>query len=370
MRNDHLIEDFLDSFAPAWAAMDFRTFTDTVDVLFYDPLIAEPWTRLHTIPMMDRVKGKNMTPHQGALLLGNPSAIRCIFYYDLFMAQCARFGLPTYERIFNFYSDILHALCPEDPFAKTKQNRIHNDREVAEMISGLEPATPDIARKLGKLANACYNLSYGLYSDMNPQLTYDNIGPYPQKDGRILPAVVGATSSSWRMFAVKIFRNLKPLELWPETEKIPVDTIEIWALFEGVDLEVDSVTHAVYKGDQINGLRGWSCHTDGKALTIEEVEASRKIIEQVAIDIFARVKSLDLEAKKDLYWKQKAWSYKKLFDVLGLDWMPHEEVLASGRGKALFDNWAIPEAKTAQVKFLREVFDPRTEIPPHCFQKA
>lgn len=354
--NNHRIEKFLDSFAPGWAAMDFRTFTDTVDALFYDPLIAEPWTRLHTVPMMERAKEKEISPRERAVLLHNPSAIRCIFYYDLFMAQFARFGLSLYERIFNFYSDILHAICPDDPFLNEKKHTIHTVEEMKSMLKRLQPANTGVARTLGRLANACYNLSYGLYSDMNPQLTYDNFGPYPQPDGR--------------MFAVKIFHNLRPIELWPETAKIPIDSIETGVLFEGVDLEVDCVTHAVYTGDQINGLRGWWCVMDGKPATLEDIDRIRKIIEETAVAIYEKVRSLNLEAKKELYWRQKAWGYKSLFDVLGLDWTPPKEVLEAARGKPLFNNWAIPEAKTAQVAFLREVFDPRTEIPPHCFQRV
>lgn len=306
--------------------------------------------------MMERAEEKSISPHERAVLLHNPSAIRCIFYYDLFMAQFARFGLAVYERIFNFYSDILHAICPDDPFLNEKKHTIHNAQEIEAMLKRLQPANAEVARTLGRLANACYSLSYGLYSDMNPQLTYDNFGPYPQPDGR--------------MFAVKIFHNLRPVELWPETVKIPVDGIEIGALFEEVDLEVDCVTHAVYKGDQINGLRGWTCSMDGKTATAENVDTARKAIEESAIAIYEKVRPLDLEAKKELYWRQKAWGYKSLFDALELDWLPPEEVFQFARGKPLFQNWAIPEAKVAQVNFLREMIDPRTEIPDHCFKNV
>ena len=350
-----MIDEYLDALAPDLAVMDFRTFADMIDVFFYDPLIAEPWTRLHTIPMIEAIERKKISLHEVGWLLHNPTATRCLLHYDLFMAKCARFGVPIYLRIFKFYSDILHAVCLTDRFVKNKRNIIHTSQQVSEMVARCTAATPEIARALGKLSNACYQLSYGLYSDMNPQLVYDNFGPYIQTDGT--------------MFALKIFHNLKPVELWEETSALPVRDIDVGALFEGVTLAVDCASHGIYQGDQINGLRGSWCSADGRRIDIPEVGSIREDIEKMAIKIYTKVKAMSMEEKKELYWNQKAWGYKKLYERLGFDWRPAQEVIEAGRNKTpWFSRWQIPEEKSKVAGALRAIWDPRYEIPEHILK--
>lgn len=385
MDRNKIIEDFLDAIAPATAAMDFRTFSEeNISWTTYDPLIAKPHTRLHTLPMIEKTEEQGLQPARaGKLLYNNPSVIRSLLFFDLLMAKIARFGPVVYERVFQFYSDILHALCLEDPFAKEGKNIIHEDAAVASMVGECKPADPVIARKLGQLANACYNLGYALYSDMNPELVYDNFGPYYQPDGKL--------------FAVKIFHNLRPVELWPETASLPIQEIDIGVLSEGVSLTVDYISHGIYQGDQVNGLRGWWLRMDGERIeNPERIDTVRRAIEEMAVKIFTRWKALDFEARKALYWRQKAWNYKRLFDALGLDWEPHPEVTATAYGKPLFQSWNLPNPsvtenqnpqsstvatlaaapleraagdKSALTRILRDIFDPRKEIPDAAFRK-
>ena len=244
------IENCLSTFSQGWVAMDFRTFAGTVDIFMYDPLIAEPWTRLHTIPFITAATKSGLPNKIIAQQFHNPTALREIFYFDLLMAKEAKAGIPVYLQIFNFFSELLKSWCLKDPYTENGNNIIHNEKEVRAMLANCQTATPEIARALGKLSNACYNIAYGLYSDMNPQLVYDSLGPYYQSDGKL--------------FALKIFHNLQAPELWPETKNLPVSKIDIGCLFENVTLSVDSASHATYLGDQINGLRGWWLLADGK----------------------------------------------------------------------------------------------------------
>ncbi|KKU48640.1 MAG: hypothetical protein UX68_C0010G0015 [Parcubacteria group bacterium GW2011_GWA2_46_9] len=355
MISDQLVDEYLDAVAPAWCAMDFLTFAETIDVFLYDPLIALEWTELHTLPMLDTVAVKRLDSRTVAQLLhDSPSVIRCLMHYDILMAKCARLGTAAYLRIFDFYQDVLQALCKEDVFAKRFRNIIHAAEQVRGMVGRLRPSSPTVARALGRLANACYNLSYGLYSDMNPQLVYDNLGPYVRPDGRL--------------FVLKIFHNLKPVELWPETASLPVGAIDVGVQLEGVTLKVDAATHAIYEGDQVNGLRGWWCEADGKALPLEAIDDVRQRLEATAVAVYEQVKQFNFEKKKEFYCFQKAWGYKKLYDVLDLDWRPPPAVLAAARGKSLFTNWNIPEDKKQAVTLLCQVFDPRREVPAEAFK--
>lgn len=352
---DHKIDEFLDAFASGWAAMDWRTFADTIDMFYYDPLIAEPWTRLRTLRILDVLEQSSLDGRDVARLLhNNPSAIRCLLLFDLFMALCIQSGTTVYHRIFSFYTTVLEALCKEDIFAHGKRNIIHTPEEAVRLARRAQPATATIARALGRLSSACYNLSYALYSDMNPQLVYDNFGPYLERDGK--------------MFAVKIFHNLKPVDLWPETAALAAQEIDIGVLFEGVTLTVDNVTHAIYTGDQIHGLRGWWCMIDGKPVTsVDEIDTLRKSIEQMAVTMYQKMKGLSLEEKKELYWHQKAWGYKYLLDHLGMDWKPPKEVIDHARGKPLFTKWNISNDKVRAMSMFKAILDPRTDIPDSAY---
>ena len=329
--------------------MDFRAFENTVNVFVYDPLIAEAWTSSHTLPMIQEVKKSGLSYKEVAELLHNPTAARCLMYYDIFMAKFAKLGPEVYREIFSFYSDILNAICIKDPFVENGNNLIHSESEVQAMIAKSKPATPEIARALGKLSNACYNISYGLYSDMNPQLVYDNLGPYYQADNR--------------MFALKIFYNLKPTDLWPETSSLPIGNFEVGCYYENVTLKVDTASHGVYAGDQINGLKGWWCTGDGKDLSIEEIHLARQQIEKSAVSIYTQVKKFDLEKKKEFYYFQKAWGYKKLYDRLGLDWRPDQAMLAQAKLKPLFNKWNMPDDEANKAEALGKLMDPRIELP-------
>jgi|SRR3989344_2068606 len=334
-----LVRDFL--------AMDLRTLSENGDFFTYDPLMAESFTRLHTLPMIEAVGLGKMDMRDVGKFLHNPSAIRSMYFFDIFMAKCAKAGKDTYLRIFNFYDDVLAAVCTEDRFAKDFKNKIHSKKEVEKLIAKCKPANREIARALGQLGNACYSYSHAAYTDMYPQLVYDNFGPYYQKDGSL--------------FALKIFHNLKPVEIWPETASIPASSIDIGVVLEGVTLKVDSITHAIYEGNQVEGMRMYLVEADGNSIELEEIKHLTQIIEDLAMDLYARVKASDNETKKQRYCYQKCWGYKLLFDKLGLDWRPPQEVLDAMRGRQVFDKWNIPKEK--EVEIIRAIFDPREEIP-------
>jgi hypothetical protein len=341
------IEDAVSALVRDCFSMDWRTLGENVDFFSYDPLIAEQFTRLHTIPMIDAVEKQAIEPKEIGRLLHNPSAMRSMYIFDMLMAKCARAGIPVYQRIFDFYNDALAAICTEDHFAKNFNNKIHSEKEIARHIKNCTPANRDLARALGKLANACYSFSHAAYSDMNPQLVYDNFGPYYRKNGKL--------------FALKIFHNLRPIEIWPETEAIPVSKINVGVVLAGVTMKVDSITHAIYEGNQVDCMVAWFAEADGRALSLKEIDLLRERLEDMAVMIHEKVKKSDTATKKERYCYQKCWGYKALFDRLGLDWRPHEEVLDAMKGDHLFDRWNIPKAK--QAKIMAAILDPRVEIP-------
>lgn len=345
---DRTIEDFLHAISRDWAAMDGRTFAHTADALVLDPIIAEEWIKHHVIPLLNALEKWDDSLDRAAHAFHNPSALRAVLYYDLLMAKIARAGSAITMRIFENYARLLHELCTDDPFAKEYRNRIHEFAAVEAIRLSMRNADRDIAKNLGRLASACYQLSYGLYSDMNPQLVYDNFGPYHLDDGSLV--------------AIKQFGNLRPAVLWPQTANLPFDMMELHCRYEDVVMSVDSVTHAVYSGDTIGGLTHWSCMGDGKRLGVAEIEDATRAIERVAIDVYRAVLALPEEEKKTLYVRQKAYSYHKICALLGLDWQPHSTVVNAMRMKTEHRTWNIPEHKKDLLVFMKTALDPRLEL--------
>jgi hypothetical protein len=352
---DTAADEFCNASNAAWHAMDLRSFKGSINLFEYDPLIAVEWTDSHTLPMIAGVRRKNMSFATVAELLHTPSAIRGMLVYDLLMAKYTRRGRELYEQIFSFYDGVLKAICLEDPYAYRLKNIVHAEEDIQKYIARCATASPAIGRSLGKLSNACYSLSHGLYSDMHPQLVYENFGPYYQPNGNL--------------FALKVFHNLRPTELWPETQSLPVDSIQIGVLMEGVTMSVDVVTHAIYTGSQVDGLRGWWCEMDGKPVDVARIDEVRLQIEAMAIGIYQKFKTYNLDHLKELHVHQKAWGYKKLFDALALDWSPDQSVIDAMRNKPLFDAWASDPDTGALACEVRELVDPRIEIPAVAFKK-
>lgn len=350
---DAVIEDFLDAEQHAWGEMDMRTFAGIPNIFEYDPLFAVEWTE-RVISVIDTASKADLSSKRIAECLYNPSTIRATMQFDLLSAKLARAGVASYMKIFNFYISALSAICIEDPSTKEGKSVVHAERVIAEKRKKCTSGSAIVGKALGRLSTACYSLSHGLFGDMNPQLVYDNFGPYYQKDHAL--------------FAIKTFGNLRPVELWPETVDVPVEYIEICMLMENVTMTMDITSHAVYTGNQVEGLRAWSCTADGKKLTVEDIDSLRTLLERIAIDVFTKTKEFSVEEKKLLYCHQKAWCFKKLCEALGLDWRPSQEILRKMKDQRLFDRWNIDPETGALRASIRDILDPRKEIPAIAFR--
>lgn len=344
------MERALASFEKSIAAMDVRTFADVASWDQYDPLIAKAWTR-RMLWMIDALAARRATPREVAALFPNMSELRVKFAFDLWMAKYAGAPQAEREKIAHFYLDLLNAFCVEDPYAMAK-NVIHTPAEVEELLKRVRPASPDIARALGRLVSACYHFGFAAYSDMYPSIVYDNYGPYDVR-GRFGPG---------HILAVKVFGNLRCPDLWPETADIPWMHVNILAVYRGVTMAVDSCSHAVYQGDLIRGLTHFSLHVDGVEFPPERIPEVRAVLERHAGDIFTKFQALPLEEKKVVYYHQKTYVYKKIFEFLGKDWRPSEEILAEARGKPLY-RAAWPADEGEQRRLMRQILDPAAEFP-------
>lgn len=341
----------IDSIADATCAMDFNTFDVSVAWFRYDPLFAKGWSK-RILTMIDAaiekgIVGKKALPH-----FANMSDIRNRLLFCSWMAKYAEVGKEDRLKIFNYFTDILHDAAVDDPYAQNK-NVIHSPEDVRWLVQRTSPATPEQAKILGRLVSACYHFAHATMSDMNPSNVYDNYGPYDVSD------VYGPG----HIAVVKQFDNLRPVELWPETINIPHKKIEMICVYKDVSLRVDAISHAIYEGDLISGLKHVAFLIDGKLANANEATKISELLEQWAARIFAEFSKYPEERKKHVYIHQKAYCYKKLADALGMDWRPTEEILAEARGKGLASvQW--PADGKEQKELFKTILDPRIEWSP------
>lgn len=340
------IDDFLNTFVEAACTMDFSTFDDVCSWDRYDPLIAAPWTK-RILKLIDDCRAAGLSPHDVACLFPNTNEIRGNMYFEMFSSHFADISKEDRMKIFRFFRDVLVAWINADPYGK-RTDLVHSTEQVKKMSEQVVPATPDIARQLGRLVSACYHAGHALYGDMHPSIVYNNYGPYDVSD----------TFGSGHTLIVKEFGNIRGKELWDKGETLPCENIRIFCVYKDVPVRIDSVSHIIYDGDTIHGLKWYAFFVDEAFADIGYTEEISAAIEQWAIRIFRQFQSYDLEKRKRLYYHQKAYSYKALHETLGQDWRPSKDILAAAKGKPLFAvGW--PKEKEDQRKLLRNMMDPR-----------
>lgn len=346
---DNEIDIFLDSVVESWGVMDFRTFADDVIWIAYDPLIAKAWTK-RILKMIDDCRRIKLQPGELARLFSTTSQLRCTKSFDLWLANYADVSRADRKKIFVYYSSLLRKHCLEDPYSQSK-NVIHSQPEIENLLGQMKEATPSVAKFLGKVTNACYHVSHALYSDMYPQITYDNYGPYR----------MGKKYDNSYTLVVKVFNNLRCPELWPETTKIPCDQIQIVCLYKNVEMKVDAASHVIFQGDLIGGLEFYGLEVDGKEYAARDLGNIVDEIEKIASTVFQKFQGFGFEEKKKKYYYMKAYGYRGIYKELGQDWRPAPDILREARGKQLY-SFAWPKSITKQKELIRKTMDPRTDF--------
>lgn len=347
MRKNNDIEIYLKAVEEAVFAMDLNTFGDTVSWHTFDTLIARPWTK-RMLKMIDDCERSSLTPKQIGHLFPSISQLRNMMLFDLWMVHFSGFSQKEWEKEFNFFSTVLDGTCLKDPYAAEYSNIIHTKKQINNLLEDIKPASLQIAKRLGIIANVCYHFSHAAYSDMNPSTVYDNYGPYD----------VSKKFGPNHIMVVKEFNNLRPKELWPETASLPCDNIHAITVYENVKMKVDNISHVMYEGNLIKNLRYYNIFVDGKEYPVQEIDRLLDPIGKLAVKIFQQFQKDNLEKKKEKYYHQKAYVYKQIYDALAQDWRPSEDILAEARGKKPYDvGW--PKNGKKQKELFQKIMDPR-----------
>lgn len=344
------IDEFLEAVSKGLAGMDFSTLKP-IDCFEMFPLYAQEGSKrlLHIIETVSKHDVRELAQY-----MHSPSVIRVEMLFALVKARIAKADKNTLMKIAGFYHSLLQVVCLEDHYAKNGKNLVHTREEIQKIAKNLQVADQEIAKTLGKLSNACYHLAYSLYSDINPQICYDNFGPYDVSD------VYG----KGHILVVKQFHNLKPFELWGDKVKdVPFDKIRLYCVYKDVDFSVDNASHTHYKGDVINGLKYFLVEVDGRS--VEDLSLVKEAIDKIgtkSVEIWQALTSLNFESGKVKFLEQRCYNYVHLCKKLGIDWRPTHEMLEVVKGKPLAKSfWPVLD-KESGARFWSLMIDPQVDI--------
>ncbi len=347
------LDEFLDAAEMAVGFMDMSTMQPT-SWRHFQPLIAREWLDWF-YEIIEERKRQGVSYERIAEAL-KPELCRDHSIFTFEDLKSARWPLEKRLKVADFFYQTLKAHMPQgDVFGLHGTTRRHAPQEVEELMErDFEKGTPEIARELGKLYNAAYNLGAALYLDFYMGKAVGNYGPYPLPSGRIL--------------VIKRMHCLRPTEVWPDIGTT-LDTINLFAVYEGVQFSTDLVTcHTQYTGDVLNGLKQWRMERNGKPVVdIAEIKEIAANLAHIGAHQWGRVVGLpEAELLEKSVWI-RCYCFKKARELLGLDWRPTPELLGAVKGKTLAEGWKTwnaPEDGPALKEYWRNIWDPRKDFYP------
>jgi len=255
----------------------------------------------------------------------------------------------NHRQVANFLANSLLKICPDDPFAE-KSSPCHRDEEIKRIIGDLKWGKSDvkIARQLGQLNAVAGSLVHGLYNDVVTDMSWDVYGPYS----------VNFKGEDYIML-IRHFVNLAPHELWPEKYLASVKEIKIYALYQGVDWEINAVgCHTISKsGNPVEGLKQYVVLVDGHKVQGDELDDLIDEFAGKAENLYKEIKKMSLEEIKEKVLLQECYQLKKIFEAAKIDWRPTEEMLARVRNKPLLKNIYPLDKLITSVEEFDEIFD-------------
>lgn len=357
MSNDHSwLDQYIESVHTALGAMDFGTL-QPFDHLQFSPLIAKEWIEKIS-ELMKRTKEQNMSTKELAALWPGMSSLRCQMCFMILDLKSVRIPKEKCVEITRFLFEMLQHGAKEDVHG-FNSNITMTKKEVKALFKKkqLKRATPAIAKNLGMIYNSLYNLGAGYYVDFYLDYGIENDGPYD----------VSEIYGLGHILVIKHVRGMKPVELFPEAEGFIADDVTIYCVYKDVKYTTNLVSvHSIYEGDTINGLKYWGMEIDGRMAGEQELDDIFEKSAQASIEQWQRLTSLSFEDQKVKAAEIRCFGMRKLFERVGMDWRPSQNMLDALKGKPFKDNsyWKIPEDEKKKKEYWKKMYDPREEFYP------
>jgi hypothetical protein len=346
------IDDCLDSFEVLFANMDVSTIKP-LSWRHFQPLIASEW-----IAWFERIiqeqKKQNVSSEEMNHVIP-PSLWRLHWYFTIEDLKVARTPKQQRLEIAEFFHSLYSAGIQEDILSLKGTNKQLSPENVKQVMEKeFQEGDAAIARELGKLYNAAYQLAAGLNTDNYMDRSIENHGPYDLGDGFIL--------------VVKRMHYLQQKEIWPN-RTATVNNMTWYAVYENTQFTVDFCTcHSQYEGNPVQGLRKWRLEVDGKNVT--NPDEIKSIMHNLAENAGMQWKDLLQLSEPAILRKMlliRCHIFKPACDVLGIDWRPSPELEQVLKGKTAehgISVWKPPKNETENNRYWRNIWDPRIDFYP------
>ena len=342
------MSNFIESQRLAYRNMDLTTL-EPINVFLFHPLFAKEWcTRLATA--IERIEQQKIPLEQVAATFSGAGHLRCQFGFLLFDLKAAKVPKEQRQKMADFFRAVLLHTAKAD-HAGYQSNIKHTEAEIQAILTKpFKPATPTLARQLGKLYSAAYHLVNGLYTDFYTDYGAENIGPYSLGGNRTL--------------VIKHFADLRPAVLWPDS-KAPCKTLTIYSIYENVGFRCDAISvHSIYDGDPIKGLLQYAIEVDGAPVDAPaSIAELTNGLETEAVQQWQRLIAQDHETLKQKGLTQRCYTLKGLFELAGMNWEPDDEMRTAVEGKSFATGFWKPPVGEEEV-YWTNILNPEAEFYP------
>lgn len=336
------MNEFIQSFLSALGNMDYTTIKPMTNYMFH-PLFDKEWVaRIEEVA--DRVEQQKIPLEKVAASISGPTHLRAQLFFLLLDLKTAKIPSERRLKIAGFFENVLKVIAKDDVYGR-KSNIKHTKQEVqAIMTKPFAKGDEDKARVLGRLFTACYHLVNGLYTDFYTDYGTENFGAYDLGGNRSL--------------VIKHFGDNRP-SIWPVNTSCK--SVTLYSVYENVKFTCDAVScHSQYEGDPIAGLKQYLVEIDGK--TVNDPEQLEKLSEEIAelsAEQWQRLVGLDRETLKQQGLLMRCYTFKDLFELVGMSWEPDEAMKEAVKGKP----WAIFKMPKDNAKeYLAKVLDPALDF--------
>lgn len=306
--------------------MDLKTL-EPIDFFHFFPLYGDLWVdKVYTaIKKYEAMPEPKKKPTE---LLPNPSNLRIILLFFLHnFRNIGRKKPEKFKSIADFLVAALKEQCPEDTFAFST-NRCHKKTEVATISRRVNwrKTTPEIVRELGRMYLGASSLVNALLNDVCTDNSLEVSGPYDVYD----------KFGDGSVLLIKDFPRLRPATLWPKIKELPFKQITQYAVYKDVNVTIEIVgCHFIVEGKPAQeAMTNFAVEVDGKPITsVKEIRDINQTLFGWAARIYQIVKEMNLDERKILAQKQEGHQLKDLFDYVGMDWKPSDEMQQRVVGK-------------------------------------
>lgn len=321
MEKPYWIQPFLESSYQLFANHDPASHLP-FDAWGLHPIYGSLWLeKIYDMVIAFNEKGYRIEDHLDKF--PNLSSTRFLVLMNTIHYQTSKMDDPKIiTTIQDFLVKSIELRSKEDLFAHDK-NIEHSNNQVKEIIKNnpLKSSTPEESREIGKILVALASLTHGLYNDWCTDYDYEITGPYHLNDQMIL---------------FRSFPDLNPKDVWPEITW-DFKNASIITAYKNLDAKIAFVgCHITYTDNTINNLSGYNMQVDGKSLNnLELLKAFREQIMPIAAEQFERYLNMNFEGQKTKFVLQEHYQFKKLFDLVGMDWRPSQKIIEKIKDKEL-----------------------------------